>query len=86
MQIWHHARNWPEEHRYGVNFGLTLSIWDYLFGTNYIPYSGRDIDPGFEGVESFPKTFMAQNLHGLPFTKSFENRTVKSATPKQPLG
>ena len=69
MHIWHHARSWPEESRYGVNFGLTLSIWDYLFGTDYIPHSGRDIELGFEGIESFPKTFIAQNLHGLPFAK-----------------
>ncbi len=67
MHIWHHAREMPESHRYGVNFGITLSIWDYLFGTDYIPYSGRDIELGFEGVDSFPQTFISQNLHGLPF-------------------
>ncbi len=68
MHIWHHAKEWPESHRFGVNFGLTLSIWDYLFGTDYVPYNGRDIELGFEGVDSFPKTFIAQSLHGLPFT------------------
>ena len=65
MHIWHHAYDLPEERKYGVNFGLTLSIWDYLFGTAYIPHSGRDIRLGFPGVEEFPENFVQQNLHGF---------------------
>ncbi len=78
MHIWHHAKEWPEEHRYGVNFGLTLSVWDYLFKTNYIPYDGRDIELGFEGVETFPTTFLSQNLHGLSWKKSDNEGGVQS--------
>ena len=40
-----------------VNFAITLSIWDYMFGTAYIPNSGRDEILGFENDEEFPKTF-----------------------------
>jgi sterol desaturase/sphingolipid hydroxylase (fatty acid hydroxylase superfamily) len=65
MHIWHHAKELPLERRYGVNFGLTLSIWDYLFRTNYIPRDGRDIALGFENSEAFPKSFVQQNLHGF---------------------
>ncbi len=65
MHIWHHARNLPEGRPYGMNFGLTLSLWDYLFGTAHIPEDGRDIELGFEGMEEFPTTFVGQNLHGL---------------------
>jgi len=65
MHIWHHAKHLPEEHPYGVNYGLSLSLWDYLFGTAAIPHDGRDIDLGFPGDEDFPTTFLAQNLHGL---------------------
>lgn len=65
MHIWHHSYNLPEEHRYGVNFGLTLAIWDYVFRTAYIPYNGRDIRLGFPGVENFPKGFLEQNTHGF---------------------
>ena len=54
--------------KFGVNFGLTLSIWDYFFKTNYIPHSGRDIEIGFEGDERFPKGFIAQELY--PFNKT----------------
>ncbi len=64
MHIWHHAYDLPVDRPYGVNFGLSLAIWDYLFGTAYIPHDGRDIKLGFPGVETFPKTFIRQNLHG----------------------
>ncbi|MEZ4701805.1 MAG: sterol desaturase family protein [Rhodothermales bacterium] len=74
MHIWHHARVWPEAHATGVNFGLTLSVWDYLFKTDYIPHDGRDIELGFEGLESFPKTFVSQNLHGLPLRRTGKKR------------
>jgi sterol desaturase/sphingolipid hydroxylase (fatty acid hydroxylase superfamily) len=58
MHIWHHAENIP--HRYGANFGLSLSIWDYLFKTDYVPASGRDEKLGFPQVAEFPKTFWGQ--------------------------
>jgi sterol desaturase/sphingolipid hydroxylase (fatty acid hydroxylase superfamily) len=65
MHIWHHAKELPNHVRYGVNFGLTLSIWDYLFKTSYVPHSGKDIILGFEGDEDFPKQFLAQELYPL---------------------
>ncbi|MDH3708937.1 MAG: sterol desaturase family protein [Cyclobacteriaceae bacterium] len=69
MHIWHHAYDLPKEKKYGVNFGLTLSVWDYLFGTDYIPYDGRDIRLGFPGVEDFPHDFVHQNMYGLGLSK-----------------
>ena len=65
MHIWHHASDLPKERKYGVNFGLTLSIWDYLWRTNYIPHDGRDIKLGFPDLEKFPKSFIKQNFHGF---------------------
>jgi len=65
MHIWHHVKAFPASHPSGVNFGISLSIWDYLFGTAYIPESGRDIELGFEGVEYFPRKFLVQA--GYPF-------------------
>ncbi len=57
MHIWHHAKGLPKHVRYGVNFGLTLSLWKYIFKTDFVPYNGRDIEFGFEGNETFPKDF-----------------------------
>lgn len=65
MHIWHHGKEIPN--KYGVNFGLTLSIWDYLFKTDYVPNSGRDIELGFENDEQFPTEFIGQELY--PLTK-----------------
>jgi len=72
MHIWHHAKDLPENARYGVNFGLTLSIWDYLFKTDYIPYSGRDIELGFKGDENFPDHFFTQEIYPLKINKEHE--------------
>ncbi|MEL6652203.1 MAG: sterol desaturase family protein, partial [Bacteroidota bacterium] len=65
MHIWHHAHDLPETHPRGINFGLTLSIWDYLFGTAVIPHNGRDIKLGFPGVEKFPEGFWKQITYGF---------------------
>ncbi|NJL77613.1 MAG: hypothetical protein HC892_23835, partial [Saprospiraceae bacterium] len=65
MHIWHHAYEMPESHRLGINFGLTLAIWDYIWKTAYMPHSGRDLRLGFEGIEEFPSNFVDQNLYGL---------------------
>ena len=65
MHIWHHSKELPEDRKYGVNFALTLSIWDYLFKTNYIPHSGRDLEIGFEDDENFPKNFLQQGVYPL---------------------
>ena len=61
MHIWHHARTLPSG-RYGVNYGLSLSVWDFLFGTAWWPKEGRDIELGFPDDEHFPKTFLQQVL------------------------
>ncbi len=72
MHIWHHVYELPENRRYGINFGLTLAIWDYLFGTAVIPHDGRDIRLGFPGMETFPGDFVGQNLHGFEKTTTAE--------------
>lgn len=70
MHIWHHAKELPPHAKYGVNYGLTLSIWDYLFKTNYIPFDGKDIELGFIDDEQFPKGFIEQELYPLRLKKN----------------
>lgn len=65
MHIWHHAYELPENRKYGINFGISLAIWDYIFGTAEIPYDGRDIKLGFPGVEKFPVSFSGQMVYGI---------------------
>ena len=61
MHIWHHSKEMPR--KFGANYGISLSLWDYLFGTNFIPKSGRDIELGFENDEKFPTDFVHQELY-----------------------
>ncbi len=62
MHIWHHVKKLPAG-TYGVNYGISLSVWDYIFGTHYIPSDGRDIELGFNGDEEFPKDLKSQLIH-----------------------
>ena len=62
MHLWHHAKNIPAGSN-GVNYGISLSLWDYLFGTVYIPNQNANEPLGFEDQETFPKTFLQQLTH-----------------------
>jgi sterol desaturase/sphingolipid hydroxylase (fatty acid hydroxylase superfamily) len=63
MHIWHHAKHIPS--KTGVNFGISLSIWDYIFGTNYIPKDGRDEPLGFDDMDKFPSELKDQLIYGF---------------------
>ncbi|MDE0600006.1 MAG: sterol desaturase family protein [Dokdonia donghaensis] len=64
MHLYHHAYTIPEG-SYGVNFGISLSVWDYIFKTDYIPEDSGTIELGFPGDEVFPKDFVSQNTYGF---------------------
>ncbi len=64
MHLYHHSYVLPEG-KYGVNFGLSLSVWDYLFGTSYIPEDGGKIPLGYPGDDKMPKKFWGQIAHGF---------------------
>ena len=64
MHLYHHSYVLPEG-SYGVNFGISLSLWDYLFKTNYIPEDSGTIPLGFPGDEHVPTDFVHQNLYGF---------------------
>ncbi len=70
MHIWHHAKELPESHPYGMNFGISLSLWDYIFGTAYIPSDGRDIELGFPDDESYPESFVEQVIEPFKAKKA----------------
>ncbi len=64
MHLYHHAYVLPEG-RYGMNYGISLSLWDYIFGTHYVPEDSGTIEIGFKGDDQFPKDFIGQNLYGF---------------------
>jgi sterol desaturase/sphingolipid hydroxylase (fatty acid hydroxylase superfamily) len=65
MHLWHHAEELPNERMNGVNFGITLSMWDYIFELNYVPKEDGNIKLGFDDMDKYPKSFWKQ------FTYSF---------------
>jgi sterol desaturase/sphingolipid hydroxylase (fatty acid hydroxylase superfamily) len=62
MHLWHHVKALPADRRNGVNFGISLSLWDYIFKTNYIPHESGDIELGFHNDEKFPKSNFGKQL------------------------
>ncbi|MBM3812411.1 MAG: sterol desaturase family protein [Acidimicrobiia bacterium] len=57
MHAWHH--NHPDCGPMNRNFALTLSVWDWIFGTAHVPAH----DPerlGFEGIENYPEQLPGQ--------------------------
>jgi sterol desaturase/sphingolipid hydroxylase (fatty acid hydroxylase superfamily) len=69
MHLYHHAHDLPDN-RFGVNFGISLSVWDYLFGFNYIPEAEGKIVLGYPGDATMPKNFWGQLRHGWKTKKS----------------
>jgi sterol desaturase/sphingolipid hydroxylase (fatty acid hydroxylase superfamily) len=64
MHLYHHAYHLPEG-KHGVNYGISLSLWDYIFKTNYIPEDSGTIEIGFKGDDKFPQDFLGQNIYGF---------------------
>ena len=68
MHLYHHAHDLPDG-KYGVNFGISLSLWDYIFKTDYIPEDSGTIELGFKGDEKIPNSFWKQITYGLKKSK-----------------
>lgn len=65
MHLYHHMKALPENKPKGINFGISLSIWDFLFKTNYIPDDNGEIELGFSNEENFPKGFFGHLFTGF---------------------
>ncbi len=61
FHVWHHAKAFPG--KYGVNFGLSLSLWDYVFNTAYLPSDKKARELGIPDNKNFPTDFWGQILY-----------------------
>ena len=68
MHLYHHSYDLPEG-KFGVNFGISLSVWDYIFKTNHIPDDSGKISLGYQGDEKMPQGFWGQLFHGFGKSK-----------------
>lgn len=69
MHLYHHVKALPEGTTRGINFGISLSLWDYIFKTNYVPEDSGTVEIGFPGDEKFPKGFFGQLFYGFGKSK-----------------
>lgn len=61
MHVWHH--DIICHGRGGQNFGISLSVWDWLFGTAYWPDDQEQPEQlGFDGMEAYPETLLKRLL------------------------
>ena len=70
MHVWHHDRYWPALRPRGVNFGIVLSVWDWVFGTAYwpSPEQAPQQQPrglGFPGMTEFPRSLAGRLLYPI---------------------
>ena len=66
LHRWHHSQTVFEANH---NYGQTISIWDWVFGTRYLP-SDREPpeDIGIANLAAFPMTWWAQVLSPFRWT------------------
>jgi sterol desaturase/sphingolipid hydroxylase (fatty acid hydroxylase superfamily) len=62
MHLWHHAKENPPSHPNGMNYGITLSIWDFLFKTNYHPHDDPHLPVGLSEKDKVADGFIGQQL------------------------
>lgn len=58
MHLWHHDAS--DEGGVAKNFGIVLSLWDYLFGTAFWPRDRSPQRTGYPGDAEMPTGFLGQ--------------------------
>jgi sterol desaturase/sphingolipid hydroxylase (fatty acid hydroxylase superfamily) len=82
LHRWHHSRTLEESN---TNFGQTISVWDWVFGTRFLP---KDREPprdiGIPSLPAFPMTWWGQILAPFRWRKvKEESAAVASHTEHQ---
>jgi sterol desaturase/sphingolipid hydroxylase (fatty acid hydroxylase superfamily) len=80
MHVWHH--NHPSAGPFNKNFGLTLSLWDWLFGTAHVPKHRDPQRLGFDGDETFPRSLWRQLLIPITTRTRWGNPRPNTTSPQ----
>jgi sterol desaturase/sphingolipid hydroxylase (fatty acid hydroxylase superfamily) len=72
LHAWHHAH--PDFGPLNRNFGMMFSVWDWAFGTAYLP-AHAPARLGFSQIERYPRTILKQWL--APFATAIGPREQK---------
>ena len=65
MHLYHHAYSLPESFKNGANFAISLSLWDFIFKTNYVPKPDKNLRLGYNDDAKMPKSFWGQLRYGF---------------------
>ncbi|HKY31214.1 MAG TPA: sterol desaturase family protein [Candidatus Polarisedimenticolia bacterium] len=82
MHLWHH--DWSSEGGVSKNFGVVLSVWDFLFGTAYWPRDRHPERLGYPAMEEMPEGFVGQALWPLTRRAAATRHPVPAAAPGPP--
>lgn len=63
MHLWHHDES--SEGGVAKNYGVVLSVWDFIFGTAYWPRGRSPERLGYPGMREMPESLPAQILFPL---------------------
>ena len=76
MHVWHHD---VELHgKGGQNFGIVLSVWDWLFGTAYWPNDKEQPERiGFAGMDNYPENLVGRFFWPVRLPKMFRKTDSK---------
>ena len=79
LHRWHHSKTMVEANH---NYGQTVSIWDWVFGTRYLPADREPPeDIGILNLEAFPMTWWAQILSPFRWRKIKRDSAAVSSAP-----
>lgn len=76
MHLWHHDAS--SEGGTGKNYGIVLSLWDWLFRTAYWPRDRAPERIGYPGDEDMPRDVIRQEL--FPFTRRAADPPARTRT------
>ena len=54
-----------EPFKNGVNLAISLSVWDYIFRTNYVPKPDKNLRLGYSDDAKMPQNFWRQMRYGF---------------------
>jgi sterol desaturase/sphingolipid hydroxylase (fatty acid hydroxylase superfamily) len=65
LHLYHHSLELPKHHKNGANFAISLSLWDYIFRTTYLPNPNKDLPLGYSDDKNMPQNFLGQLTYGF---------------------